>query len=535
MYESFYKLRDEPFRLSPDPYYCFKHRSYVKAEGFLRYGVERAEGMVMITGVPGTGKSTLVSDLLREFTPSKLMIGTLVVTRLEADDLFRAVAYAFNLTVEGMDRASVLRTLELFFAEQAQKRKRALLIVDEAQNLPNDRLEDLRLLTNLQMGNRPLLQIFLLGQEGLREKVRDPSLRQLLQRIIAACHLDPLEPDETRAYVEQRLAQAGWQGDPEITDGAFDLIHVCSGGIPRRINLLCSRLFLYGSVDERHVLTAADVRAVLKDFRQELLFSEDEHAHWEEAPRAYTEALNTDVYGSRIATGAGGSSARPVEGRPAETAVPSARATPPSRPVERFAPEPHIEKRINDAPPHKAEGVHRPEPQRPREATQRRLQPVISKGSVNETLKMLEDDDPTVLMPRAVKPVQQRPQQPRPIDDPEHAPAVMLNDDDEPLAYANARSQRRGSRVGMSIIARNNDNEHAQPEPTGHGRSWLTLLLAIALLLTSLYVANPLLRDLFGIDLVALAQDKLTALTGGQPEAASQVVGESVQDPPTGQ
>lgn len=128
MYESFYNLRDEPFRLSPDPDYCFKHRSYAKAENYLRYGIERTEGIVMVTGAPGTGKSTLISDLLSGFSPSKLLAGTLVVTRLETDDLFRAIAYAFNLTVEGMDRASVLRCLELFLTEQAQKGKRALLI-----------------------------------------------------------------------------------------------------------------------------------------------------------------------------------------------------------------------------------------------------------------------------------------------------------------------------------------------------------------------------------------------------------------------
>ncbi|MBA2491515.1 MAG: AAA family ATPase, partial [Gammaproteobacteria bacterium] len=380
MYESYYKLRDEPFRLSPDPYYSFKHRSYVQAEGYLRYGVQRAEGIVMVTGVPGTGKSTLVSDLLSDFPPSKLLTGTLVITRLETDDLFRTVAFAFNLSVEGMDRASVLRTLELFLTENAQAGKRALLIVDEAQNMSIDGLEDLRLLTNLQKGNRPLLQIFLLGQESLRDKVQDPKLKQLLQRIIAASHLDPLEPDEARDYIEQRLQRAGWQGDPEITDDAFILIYKYSSGIPRRINQLCSRLFLYGSVDEKHVLEAADVQAVLEDFRKELLLPADEQHEIEEISRAYTRAAKSGAKSASYQPRVVPPSVRPVEHDKSDaTRPPNAerfnRAEKSGAPARdnRVAPGRANQERGGGSPPH--------------------LQSVINqKSSVNEALKSLEEE-----------------------------------------------------------------------------------------------------------------------------------------------
>jgi type II secretory pathway predicted ATPase ExeA len=496
MYESFYNLRDEPFRLSPDPDYCFKHRSYAKAENYLRYGIERTEGIVMVTGAPGTGKSTLISDLLSGFSPSKLLAGTLVVTRLETDDLFRAIAYAFNLTVEGMDRASVLRCLELFLTEQAQKGKRALLIVDEAQNLPNDQLEDLRLLTNLQMGNRPLLQVFLLGQEGLRRKVREPTLKQLLQRIIAACHLEPLKADETRGYIEQRLEQAHWQGDPRITDEAFFLIHKYSGGIPRRINQLCSRLFLYGAVDEKLVLNGADVYAVLEDFRKELLMPADEQQSLEEMARAYTRQGGT--YQPRVVTTSDRHSDRPIEGGKRDAAglsrAPADRSGRPSGAQERSA-------RSGQAPPERAE------------PTGPRLH-AVTKGSVNEALMSLEDDGspPLTATRHGWEKVASKPAlRPGPTQNQEPDAARAQN---QPSLYADARDDLRIGGHPMRARYEEDPDERHDRYDGGHGRSWLTLLLALALLLTSIYAASPLIRDQFGIDIAAMVDDRVGALTG---------------------
>jgi type II secretory pathway predicted ATPase ExeA len=505
MYESFYKLRDEPFRLSPDPYYSFKHRSYVQAEGYLRYGVQRAEGIVMVTGVPGTGKTTLVSDLLSEFPSSKLLTGTLVVTRLETDDLFRAVAFAFNLSVEGMDRASVLRTLELFLTEQAQANKRALLVVDEAQNLSLDGLEDLRLLTNLQMGNRPLLQIFLLGQDSLRDKVQSPALKQLLQRVIAACHLDPLEPDEAHDYVEQRLLHAGWQGDPTITDDAFTLIHKYSNGIPRRINQLCSRLFLYGSVDEKHVLDVAEVQAVLEDFRKELLVPADEQHHIEEFSRNYVRARKSGAYQPRVVP----TSVRPIEGGKNEAARPSNTSServnrppisdPPRARNERVAPE-----RGGGATPH--------------------LQPVAKKSAVNEALRSLEEErtPPPSARPRATS---------QGVAHREEPAGAARPARDRPSLFADPRDERRAP--GPTVRQQPYEDPNDRYERTGSGRSWLTLLLALALLATSIYAASPLIRDQFGIDIAAMVHDRVGALTGAPPaEPTDQQPADAAEEAP---
>lgn len=278
MYESFYKLKEEPFRLSPDHRFSSRHPTYARAADYLRYGVERAEGIVMITGAPGTGKSTLVGDLIDGISPTRVLVANLVINQLEGDDLLRATAYAFGLRAEGLDKATVLHRIEDFFIQQAEAERRVLLVVDEAQGLPARALEELRLLTNLQLRGQPLLQVFLLGQEGLLEVVHDPSMEQLQQRIIAACHLEPLNEDETRTYVENRLEYAGWQGDPAIMDEAFSLIHQFSRGIPRRINLLCSRLLLYGSVDEKHELDGEDVQNVIEDLRREMLIRGEERA-----------------------------------------------------------------------------------------------------------------------------------------------------------------------------------------------------------------------------------------------------------------
>lgn len=521
MYASFYNLKDDPFRLSPDPYYCYKHRSYVQAEGYLRYGVERAEGIVMITGVPGTGKTTLISDLLKDFTPSRVLIGTLVVTRLDTDNLFRAVAYALDLSVEGMDRASVLRTLELFLTERAEKGKRALLVVDEAQNLTLDGLEDLRLLTNLQMGNRPLLQIFLLGQVSLRQKVQDSALAQLQQRIIAACHLEPLEADETRAYIEQRLDLAGWNGDPGIMDEAFEMLHSFSGGIPRRINQLCSRLFLYGSVDRKHVLDVEDVQTVYDDFRDELLLPAAEWPDSEVATAAYQRAGSSVSYKPRIVTPSG----RPVSARvdgPTRNPV----RTPDNAPKRAGDKPQRVDPRL-ELPPDTRGAPASPEAPEPNAETSRpRLQPVVSKVSINEALKSLADDEEPTLpaaRPRAERAAPRVAPKSK-ATEPEARPA-----ENRPSLYADARGQPRPR--GPSPLREHYGSGNDERYSRGHGRSWLTLLLAVALLLTSVYLANPLIRDRYGIDVVAVVQEKLNALTGGASAPAAQAPAQASDEP----
>lgn len=274
MYEAFYHLTVDPFMMSPDHRFSFPHASYAKARAHLEYGLLRGEGLVVITGVPGTGKSTVINDLLEEYAHQRnIHVARLLTTQLELDALLRMVAYTFGIQAEGMDRATVLYNIQQFLHRQFEAGKHVLLIIDEAQHLSEQALEELRLLTNIQLDPDHRFQIFLLGQPQLRNLIRSPAMEQLRQRIVASCHFEPLGEQETADYILHRLEVAGWKGDPQITDQALALIHRYSGGIPRRINLLCSRLLLSGAVDEKHVLDAADVEEVVSELPAEMLES----------------------------------------------------------------------------------------------------------------------------------------------------------------------------------------------------------------------------------------------------------------------
>ena len=275
MYETFYQLSAEPFRLNPDPGFCFQHRTYRKAMTYMLHALYRAEGFIMITGRPGTGKTTLINDLIQTLKPDQAVVAKIVSTQLTADDLLDLVAYAFNLNLKGCGKAEVLVQVERFLKQQYQHGRHPLLIVDEAQDMNERALEELRLLTNMQVGNHQLLQIFLVGQEQLRNMVISPSLEQLHQRLIAATLLEPLDTDNTRAYIKHRLRHVNWKGDPLISTEAYAIINRYSHGIPRRINQICSRLFLYGSIEEKHRFGIADLKIIIEELQQELLLPMD--------------------------------------------------------------------------------------------------------------------------------------------------------------------------------------------------------------------------------------------------------------------
>ena len=269
MYTSYYGFSIKPFQLNPDPHFFFGSSGHSRALAYLRYGLSQSEGFIVVTGDIGTGKTMLVKSLFQELDSSNVIAAQLVTTQLEADDLLRLVVAAFNLPYEDSNKASLLRRFEEFLRDAARQGKRILLVVDEAQNLPARSLEELRMLSNFQVADTPLLQSFLLGQESFRITLQGPGMEQLRQRVIASCHLNPLSLQETRDYIEHRLRVAGWQGNPRFDDGAYPAIYQHTQGVPRRINVFCDRLLLYGYLEELSVIAEATVNTVGNEFSQE--------------------------------------------------------------------------------------------------------------------------------------------------------------------------------------------------------------------------------------------------------------------------
>jgi general secretion pathway protein A len=270
MYESFYGLKIKPFQLNPDPNFWFGSKPHRRAKAYLDYGVSRNEGFIVITGEVGAGKTTVLAELLAGLDRTEVVVGQIVTTQLDADDTLRMVAGAYGLPVKDVPKAELLIGLEAFLVTQASRGKRCLLVVDEAQNLNQRAVEELRMLSNYQLGTQSLLQSFLVGQPEFRQILQKPEMEQFRQRIAASCHLGPLDLDDTRGYVEHRLGRAGAGVEPIFLPEAYAPLHTASGGIPRRINVLADRLLLLGFLEGRRQLGADDVRRVAAELTEEI-------------------------------------------------------------------------------------------------------------------------------------------------------------------------------------------------------------------------------------------------------------------------
>lgn len=275
MYESFYGLTDKPFQLNPDPTFYFGSRQHRRAMAYLEYGLHQNEGFIVITGEVGAGKTTIVRSLLSKLDPQQMVAAQLVSTQLDADDMLRMVGAAFGLRTKDVSKSDLLLSLEAFLVAATTKGKRALLIVDEAQNLTPRAVEELRMLSNFQLETHALLQSFLVGQPEFRRTMQSPHMLQLRQRVIAACHIGPMDLAETSAYIEHRLTCVGWNGDPKFEPDAYQAVFDATGGVPRRINSVCDRVLLSGYLAQKRSFTRDDVDDVAREISEETFASPD--------------------------------------------------------------------------------------------------------------------------------------------------------------------------------------------------------------------------------------------------------------------
>lgn len=270
MYESHYGFSGSPFQLNPDPAFYFNSRGHGRALAYLQYGVAAGEGFIVITGEIGAGKTTLVRTLLDGLDRQKVLAAQIVSTQLESGELLQSILTAFGIPAQGNTKAHIIATLEAFFTKLAAQGRHALLIVDEAQNLSPKAVEELRMLSNFQLGNQSLLQSFLVGQPELRRLLESSSMEQLRQRVTASYHLGPLGVEETRSYIEHRLRRVGWTDRPQFTPGAMEQVYRWTAGIPRRINRLANRLLLASFLDGSERITPELVEQTAQELRSEI-------------------------------------------------------------------------------------------------------------------------------------------------------------------------------------------------------------------------------------------------------------------------
>jgi putative secretion ATPase (PEP-CTERM system associated) len=262
MYETFFNLRIKPFELVPDPSFIFLSKSHKKAITFLDYGIRARAGFILLTGEVGSGKTTIIRDLLNK-NYDQLVLAKVFNTRVTSEQLLAMINDEFGLQTQGKDKITLIRDLNDFLVDQYARGNQPVLIIDEAQNLAEELLEEVRMLSNLETSDSKLLQIILVGQPELRTILSTPSLRQLRQRISINCHLQALSRQETERYIVHRLEVAGNATAVEFPSESLDVIYYFSKGIPRLINIVCDFLMLSAFAEEQKVISVEMVREVI--------------------------------------------------------------------------------------------------------------------------------------------------------------------------------------------------------------------------------------------------------------------------------
>jgi general secretion pathway protein A len=267
MYQRFFGLRESPFNVNPDPRYLYLTRHIQEALAGLTYGIQNRKGFILLTGEVGTGKTTLLNRLLDWLRGQRVATAYIFNSKLEVNHLFDFMMADFEIPCESRDKSQVLLRLNHWLLERYRAGETAVLIVDEAQNLSAEVLEEIRLLTNLETSTEKLLQIVLTGQPELEEKLKIPQLRQLRQRITLRCKTSALSLEETFGYIAERLRIAGATGEPIFSKEAIQTVHLYSRGIPRVVNLLCEHSMINAYVDSLRPVPAQLVEEVARDFQ----------------------------------------------------------------------------------------------------------------------------------------------------------------------------------------------------------------------------------------------------------------------------
>jgi len=266
MYKDFFGLRANPFNVNPDPRYLFLTRHTEEALACLTYGIQSRKGFVLLTGEVGTGKTTLINKLLEWLRAQQVPTAFVFNSRMNVPQFLDYMMADFGIPCETRSKSQILMRLYNWLLERYRAGETAVLIVDEAQNLADEVLEEIRMLTNLETFTEKLLQIVLVGQTELEQKLKQPNLRQLRQRLTLRAKTHPLTPEETKAYIQQRLRIAGSNGEPIFDTDALNSIHRYSSGIPRVVNLICEHCLVSAFVDQQKTVGPVIVDAVARDF-----------------------------------------------------------------------------------------------------------------------------------------------------------------------------------------------------------------------------------------------------------------------------
>ncbi len=266
MYKEFFGLRANPFNVNPDPRYLFLTRHTEEALACLTYGIQSRKGFVLLTGEVGTGKTTLINKLLEWLRAQQVPTAFVFNSRMNVPQFLDYMMADFGLPSETLSKSQILMKLYNWLLERYRAGETAVLIVDEAQNLPDEVLEEIRMMTNLETFTEKLLQIVLVGQTELEQRLKHPNLRQLRQRLTLRAKTHSLTAEESRSYIHQRLRIAGSNGQQIFDPEALTAIHRYSGGIPRVVNLLCEHCLVSAFVDQHKTVNAAVVDAVARDF-----------------------------------------------------------------------------------------------------------------------------------------------------------------------------------------------------------------------------------------------------------------------------